>query len=273
MKRYIKMAALGIALVLICGLGWFANALLGNPVSKMLATNTAKEHLVEVYPDTDYYIERVNYNFKDGNYYARIKSPSSIDTEFTLYITMLGELKLDTYEDVVNGSNTARRLDTEYRNVVETIFTNSSFPYTLHIDYGTLEIIPSEYINEENSHDVPKYSIPQEELVIDKIYNIQELGARAGHLVIYVDNEVVSFEEAARIMVDIKRIFDEAGVSFKAMDFNLWYPKREDGSREDGRVNVHDFMYEDIYEEGMVERVIEAHNALEEYYAIQDSKK
>ena len=103
-KKILKKIALITAFILILGLSWLANALLGNPISKMLATNTAKKHLEENYPDTDYYIEKIAFNFKSTNYYAHIKSPTSIDTEFTLYLSMFGELTLDTYEDVANGS-------------------------------------------------------------------------------------------------------------------------------------------------------------------------
>ena len=55
-----------LALVLFGGVLWVIDAFVGNPVSKMLATNTAKAHLAETYADTDYEIERVSYSFKDG---------------------------------------------------------------------------------------------------------------------------------------------------------------------------------------------------------------
>ena len=96
MKRYVKMLALVVAFVMILGIGLFANGLLGNPISKMLATNTAKEYIEAQYGDADYYIERISYSFKDTSYHAYIVSPSSVDTEFTLYVSMLGKLQRDT---------------------------------------------------------------------------------------------------------------------------------------------------------------------------------
>ena len=127
-KRTLKIIAAVTAFVILGGLGWFANAMVGNPVSKMLAARAAEKHLEETYAGTDYYIERISFNFKDGNYHAFIKSPTSMDTEFSLSITMLGELQLDTYEDVADGFNTARRLEQEYRKLADTIFENPSFP-------------------------------------------------------------------------------------------------------------------------------------------------
>lgn len=272
-KKHFKMAALVIAIILIVGLGCFANSLLGNPISKMLATNTAQKHLAETYAGTDYYMERITYSFKDGKYHAFITSPTSMDTQFSLTITMLGELRLDTYEDVANGFNTARRVDYDYRDLTNTIFENPSFPYICRFSYGTLEIYPEEAFADPERNDVPSYAINQKELELDKIYDIKELGKQAGHLVIYVESDTVSMKKATEIILDIKSIFDNAGIPFKAIDFTLEYPKSEDGKRPEGEVSIKNFSYEDIYEDGMIDRVQDADKALKAYYEEQDSKK
>ena len=44
-KKYLKIAALAIALGLIGFIGYFANGLLGNPASKMMAKRTADLYL------------------------------------------------------------------------------------------------------------------------------------------------------------------------------------------------------------------------------------
>lgn len=272
-KKTLKIMAGIAAVAIIVGLGWFANALVGNPISRMLSTSTAEKYIAQTYAGTDYYIERVSYNFKDGNYHAFIKSPSSIDTEFSLYLTMLGELRLDTYEDVLDGSNTARRLEQEYRKLVDSVFSIPKFPYICSIDYGTLEIYPEELIGNPLVTDVPAYALNQDELILDKVYDIRELGRQAGHLVIYIDSDTVTIETAAEIMLDIKARFDDAGVPFAAMDFELQYPRPTDGKRPEGDVSVSQFLYEDIYEDGMVDRVKAADKALKEYYAELDAKK
>lgn len=271
-KKYFKMAALLIAIMLIVGLGCFANSLLGNPISKMLATNTAKKHLSETYAGTDYYMERIAYSFKDGKYHAFITSPTSMDTQFSLTITMLGELRLDTYENVVNGFNTARRVDSSYRELTDTIFENPTFPYTCYISYGTLEIYPEEAFADPERNDVPTYAINQKELELDKIYDIKELGRQAGHLIVRIETDTVTLENTTEIILDIKSIFDNAGIPFKAIDFTLQYPKTEDGKRPKGEICISHFPYEEIYEDGMIERVQEADKELKEYYDEQDSK-
>jgi len=271
-KKVLKITAFVVALALIAGIAVFANALVGNPISKLLAQNSAERHIEENYADTDFYVERVSFSFKDTRYHAYIKSPSSVDSHFTIYMDMLGRVEFDFYEDdVLNGWNTADRIGTDYRKQVDAILDNPSFPYTCDIGYGDIEFIPEEYAD---NPDVPSYALYIEDLELDGIYNLAELGSQAGHLVLYVTEDTLSFERAAEIMLDIRRIMDDAGVGFYAMDFVLEYPRNEDGTRNsEDQIDVNNFLYEDIYEEGMVERVIAADKATKEYYAEMDKLK
>lgn len=268
-----KFIAWSLALVLLGGALWVVDVFAGNPVSKMLATNTAKAHLAETYAGTDYEIEGVRYSFKDGQYHAFVKSPSSRDTEFTLYITKGGTLRFDTFERVSSKDNTAARLDEAYRALCDTLLESEAFPYTLHIAYGTLEFTREALLKASSQTDIPSYALLQDELVLDGDYDIRDLGRQAGHLIIYVEGESVSVDEAARVMCDIRNHFDQAGIPFRAMDFVLWYPQNDDGTRKDGEVHVADFPYEEIRSDGMVERVTAADAALTAYYEKEDVKK
>lgn len=270
-KKFFKIIGIILSVILVCVSAVFLNAFFGNPVSKALATSTAKKYISETYPDTDYYIEKVGYNFKFSDYYAVVKSPSSIDTVFQLHLSMLGELGYDTFENVTNRFTTAQRLETEYRALVASVLEDEAFPYTADIAFGTLEIYPGEDIESENT-DVPSYAIDQRKLELDKNYDINELGKRAGTLVIYVDSDTVTAEEAAEVMLEIRRLFDEAGVCFVAMDFTLQHPKPEEGIRPDEYIGTEDFLYDDIIEEGLSERVAEADRALKLKYEEMDKE-
>ena len=269
-----KVLALSGALVLIGGLAWFSNALNGNPISKMLAQSTAERYLAEHYGDTDYYIDRVSYNFKDGNYHAFVRSPSSVDTTFTLSLTMLGSLQGDTYDHVLSGWNTALRLDGEYRALADRVLEDPAFPYQCHIGYGCLEIYPTELLNSTKAaSEVPDYALNQDELILDHIYDIPALGRQAGHLILYLEAEQVSFESAANIMLDLKARFDEAGVPFAAMDLTVQPPRAEDGQRPDGEIRVEGFPCDAFVPDGLVDRIREADQELEEYYAQEDAER
>ena len=271
-KKTLKIIAGITAAAILLGLGWFSNALIGNPISKLLATRTAEKYLAETYSDTDFYIDSLGYSFKEVGYYAHIKSPTSEDSSFTLHLNMTGSLNYDDFEHrVLNRSNTANRLNMAYRELVDTVLESPSFPYTTDISFGDLEF---RHDVEANAIAEYPYAIRINELELDKVYDLSDLGADAGHLCLYVDHDTVSAESMAQILLDIKNIFDEAGVRFYAADVVLRYPKvNEDTPRKEGRMEVCAFLYRDIFEDGLVERVQAANDAANAYYAEQDAKK
>ncbi len=270
-RKIIKITEAVVSVALILVIVFFANAFFGNPVSRALAKSTAEKYLAETYDGTDYYIDDVRFNFKTGAYHAFIKSPSSIDTEFSLYMTMSGKLRLDTYEDVENRFTTAQRLDAEYRKLTDSVFESADFPYSCSISFGSLEIHPDEYIN-SGYDDIPDYAINQKELELDKVYDINELGKKAGRLVIYVESDTVTAEKAAETMLGIKGVFDAEGVSFAAMDFVLEHLKPASGDKAGEEVRVENFSYDEITEEGLAERIAEADKVLREKYEQMDKE-
>ena len=271
-KRILKIVAFVFAIALIVGVCVFANALVGNPISKAMATNTAEKHLEENFADNDFEIERVSFSFKDGYYHAFIYSPSSIDSDFTILVDMWGKLRYDTYEDrVLSGGNTADRISRDYRAVVDKVLDSQAFPYNEHIGYGDFDFYPRVHLEE---YSVPEYALITEDLTLDAFYDVNELGAKHGKLTIYIDDDTVSYERLSEILLDIRRIFDDSGVKFYVIDCVLEYQKNEDSSKKkEGRVEVREFLYADIYEEGMVERVKASDEEAKAYYAEQDAEK
>lgn len=270
-RKVLKIGALIAALLLIIGVCWFANGLVGNPVSKALARNTAEKHLEKNYGDKDFVIEDVNFSFKDGYYHVHVGSPSSIDSSFSLTIDMLGKLRYDYYEDnVLNGWNTATRIGNDYRAVVDKVLDSGSFPYEVDIGYGDILFAPAD---QEVGEEMPEYAIPTNELVLDGYYDLRELGERAGELTLYICDGDVTVGRLAEILLDVKRIFDDAGVAFCTVDCVLKYPRNDDGTHREGRVEVMHMPYTDIYEEGMAERVKASNDEAIAYYAEQDKEK
>lgn len=267
-KRVLKISALCLAIVLILGVCFFANGLVGNPISKAMARHTAEKHLAANYPNTDYAIEDVSYSFKDGNYYAHIASPSSMDGNFTLRISMLGKLRSDDYSSRVEGhTNVANRLYFEYREMVDTVLNSYSYPYTVSMGYGSLE-----FEREAGAQDV-EGALKRSELVNDRFYNVGELGAKNGELVLYIDSDTVTNEKAAEILLETKRLMDQSGISFYTVHFVLRYPPydaEKSYQRPEGEVNLRSLLYSDIYEDGMVDRVQRAAEETKQYYAEQN---
>ena len=277
MKKHFRIIGIVLVIAIIAVLFWFGNVMMGNPVSHALASNAAKAFLSDRFSGTDYQMERITYSFKDGRYHAFMLSPTSIDGDFSVCFSMLGEYCYDTYDSVQDGWNTAQRLNSEYRKLTDTILNDPALPYdntqVYSIMFGELEIYPKEFIDDPNVHDIPDYSLVQDDLELNKIYDIKELGAKAGHLVLYVDNDIISVEEAARIMLDFRSIFDEADIPFYAMDFVLRHPRTEDGQSDDEEIRINDFLYQDIYEEGLTDRIETAIEETAAYYAMLDQMK
>lgn len=253
---------------------WFTNGLVGNPVSRYLAKKTAQNRISEVYKDTDFTLEEVHYSFKDGCYYAAVSSPSSKDSGFVMILDWRGNLNYDNYEErVLHRGNTADRLNQEYRVLTDKVFKSSSFPYSGDIQYGSLLMNREEYLKDPDITDIPSCSMTAEELELDKVYDISKLGSQCGELTIHVESEDVTPELAAQIALDIKRQMDDAGIGFRLLDFKLKRPLQEDGTYPDVWIGFENFSYEDINEEGMVERVIAADGALKEKYEKLDAIK
>lgn len=270
-KKHLKMAALVAALALIVGLCLFANALVGNPVSKALATRAAKARMTAQYPT--YTLEEVNYSFKDGNYYAHLTDPNQIDGDFSMAFTGGGKLLWDSYEDrVLSGENTRSRLSMEYRAMVDAALEGPSSPLPVDFGGGDLECWSREILELE-LEDAPDYALITDDLVPNGIYDVRALGAQAGHLVYYLQMEEPSPERLAHWLLEIRRMMDEAGVPFVDIDLSLRYLRDENDRRPHSDLYVLHFPYEEIYEEGLLERVKAANADAIAYYAELDKLK
>ena len=74
-------------------------------------------------------------------------------------------------------------------------------------------------------------------------------------------------------MLDFRSMFDEADIPFYAMDFVLRHPRTEDGQSDDEEIRVIDFLYQDIYEEDLTDRIETAIEETAAYYAMLDQMK
>lgn len=276
MKKLVKILAGITAFVLIGGILWFANSLLGNPISKALANNTAKKYVAENYSDMKLDISEVSYSFKDGGYYADIKSPTSKDTYFTISISPLGKIGYDSYEDnVAKKINTYRRLDESYSAKIKDVFENKDFTYKSDIAFGELKEMPSEYLDREYTDFGPSYGVDLSELELDKNYDINEIGKKSGHIVFYAQDKEISIKRACEILLDLKRILDDRNVSFYAIDFTLEKVHKQDENvnPNEESINIQEFLYSDIHEKGLEKRIKDASDKLQKHYKQQDKIK
>lgn len=275
MKKSVKILAGLTAFVLIGGILWFANGLLGNPISKAIANNTAKKYIEENYYDMNLEVSDAFYSFKSGSYYVDVKSPTSKDTYFSISISSLGKIEYDSYEDnVIKKFNTYIRLNELYDKKIQSVFDNNEFPYKSDISYGELREMPSKDSDSEYTEFGPAYGLNLSELELDKDYNINKIGKKSGHIVFYAQDEDISIKRASEILLDIKNILDEKNVSFHAIDFTLEKPREgEQVNPEDKSISIEQFLYSDIYENGIENRMKKAIDNLQKHYEEQDKIK
>ena len=281
MKKIIHRICIIMCAALIIFSLYFILAFFGNPVSWTIARINTSRYMEENFGDSHFQINRVGYNFKTGGYYAFIDSPTSQDSYFTIYFDGWGRYRLDTYENVTNGSNTLSRIDREYKELVDSKLEAGISPFDTSI--VICELRPADlmevYSYSDKSGNTIVYTIDKEygldcsQLVLDKEYDICMLGSTAGNITLYIHDPEVTVERAAELLLDVKDYMDNSGIPFYAMDFVLCEPRNGEGQLTGAQINLYDFLYSDIYEDGLINRVQEHWDLAQEHHAIQDGLK
>jgi hypothetical protein len=120
-KLTLKILAGVVALVLIGGILFVTNAFVGNPISVIAANKAIKQYVDQNYSHLNLEIEKARYEFKNGEYMAKAKSKTSIDTKFEIYYRD-GKVQRDDYESSVLGKvNTLLRFSDEYSAIARNI--------------------------------------------------------------------------------------------------------------------------------------------------------
>ena len=255
-----KIIAAILAFVLIGVILYFANGMVGNPLSKMLANRSAEKYVTEKYSDLDLEIQKAVYNFKDGRYYVEASSPTSIDTHFALQYSWAGKLEYDEYEDlVVSKWNTFQRIDDEYRKLVDSKIESQ-------MDFNEREYMFGGLTEEDDFSN----------LEIDKKYDVKELAKTQGHINLSIENDILDAGIISEELMMIKEKFDSEDIPFNDIDIDLNPPRKEDASEEEllaqEYLMIKDFPYSDIYPDGLEERVKENIEETKRYYEEQDKE-
>jgi len=212
-QKALRITSFLIALGLIGFILFLANALVGNPISAMIAKHKVEQYVNQNYGSFDLELENPDYNFKFGNYIVKVRSNSSQDTHFNIYYRN-GKIVGDDYKmNVLEKYNTLERLSNQYsiiiRNVVEQMGYN---------DLGTRVSY--------NKDLTPK----EKELVkLDMDFD-RNLPIDAE---VWLDIELKEFtpSEIAKILKDCHKTFQEQGYNFKKYHFS--------SSKEDIMVSVY----------------------------------
>ena len=271
-KNTITIAVLIMLAIVLVPVMFFV----GNPLSYLLIPLRGNAYLQENYPDLDVEISDVTYDFKIGGWYAYAVSPTSRDTWFRVYIDGWGNVEGDAYSLVESRSTTAERIAKDYRELADPILekvpldTSIAFADMTFMggrEYYTVVGPDGETINYTMEKD---YGLIIGGLELDADYDAAALGAMHGRITIYIHDEEVSVKKAAEALLELKDYFAEAGLPFRGIHLTLCEPLNENGQNVGEQIVLKDFLYEDIYEEGLVERVQANWDEVQVHYAQMD---
>jgi len=260
-KKTKRIIAAITAFILIGIILFLANGMVGNPISKMLVNRAADKYVADKYSDLNLELEKAIYSFKDGGYFVRITSTNSIDTHFVLNYSWAGELERDQYEDLVLSKwNTWRRIDDEYRKLVDSEIKSK-------MDLDERDFIYGGFTKEDDFS----------ELEIDKKYNVKELAKDQGHIQLTMERDTLDVAVMVETLIRVKEIFDEEDISFNTINVDLHEPRREDANQESllgaDYLMLKEFLYTDIYPDGLDKRVEKNIEETRQYYNEQDDVK
>ena len=236
---------------------WFANGLVGNPVSYFIAKSKAEKRVEENYAAEGYVLTDVGYNFKNSSYIAFVEKPNSEDCKFSLSYSPTGKLNYDTYENnMADGGNVRLRLDKKYREFVKNASEVFDFPYSCD---GDLVFEGDDYKNQPLG-----FGLSKDILTPDAQYDIAKLGEQGGIIDAYAETDTFTAEKAAEALLDIDDVMKQTGGTFYSINLTL--------ESDNGEYLIENFYRSDIYEDGLVERVKKNHEETEKFYTGNNSK-
>ncbi len=243
-----------------------------NPLSDMITRMQVKNYLEENYNGMGYEIQNAEYNYVEPGYRYTVAVPGSTDRHFEIYTKKYGGSLYDTFDmDVALNFNVADRLRQEYHDMVaplledETAIARISGYGSGYIHCETRKGIEAE---REFDGKYTRYTLAVEDLIPDHEYDINDVAKDHGRIVLHIEREDISYRDASEILLKVKEIMDSAEIAFKYVDLVLSTPHTGigDGSTVGGEIAVRSFLYQDIYEEGLAERVENAYKEYMEFY-------
>ena len=266
MKKNLKIGICALALALLAGLVYLVNLFTGYPVSYFLVQNAANRHLAKTYPYTDFVAKKPEYSLKRGGFLVQGTSPTSQDSHFSLTYDLGAHLQNDTYEkQVTSGLNTALRLSQEYSQLAKLVLSNALFPFDVSGNASFESAISGDsQLLEEPGTPPDQWDFGL--LIPDQEYKLADLAARYGILYLDVTAEEVSAQTAAAALLKAKEVLEMTDVPFFCAEIWVHTPQQSDGGTRAKELHLMNFAWDDIYEDGMVDRVQAALEETAAYY-------
>ncbi|MBR1811535.1 MAG: helix-turn-helix domain-containing protein [Clostridia bacterium] len=246
-----KRKIIALLIVLICFTTLSALALnffFGNPISKALAIHNAETIVGIMHAREGYQVTSAVYWIDYSEYLVRVKKPGSPDASFMMHFGMFGNYRFDEYDIQVGyKQNIVERMGREYTALVRDALADA-------FDDDPEGFCYSEIIMEDNTDYDGFVGLSRDEIEQDQSFDYDTIGKDYGKIVVMLDDTDLSAEHLAQMLLKVKNCLDAHNVAFQLVDLSLMEPSSRDLSC------VWGFRCDDIYEEGLVERVEAAMN-------------
>ena len=218
----------------------------GNPLTCLKTGAEVSDYLAQNYGD-DYKIASLRYH-RFGHekiYSCRVEKIGSKDVIFDVFAYPGGENISDNYHRyVADGTRTRFGINDEYKAKVKPLLEKVD---GLHI------------------HDADFRAIPDELLIIDKEYDIDEISAEYGTLVLSFEEETGGLTEFAEKLLEIRKFCDDNGIKFAYIDLDA-----VKNNQYTGGISIDGFPYKDITEDNLENRIATADDERQYYQNWQD---
>ena len=226
-SKFIKIIAavlLGVAIFIV----W--NFYTGNPFTYFKVRGEVSRYLVETYGEGYTYTCRYSGFGHEKVYICDVEKENSMDIRFDVfYDTHTQEIRDNYKVYVADKTTTLYRINDEYKAMVKPVF---------------------ETVDNIRVHDAHFYSMPQDLLETDKVYDIDEISALYGTLVMSFEEEEGGMNEFADKMMEIKRLCDDRGIKFAYIDLQSTV-----NGLSFGGINIDSFPYSEITGDNLAERL------------------
>ena len=241
-----------ISILLLIGVLAIGCLIFGNPVSYALAWGTAYKYIQEHHADTDYKIKKIDYIFIGGIYRVEVYSPTKQDERFHLGMNGLGEIQNNNYSLWVENRYTVKwRLIDEYNEQGDKAFASENISEGERLDFSLNFLEHGKPFIREGYYKAHPNATDLKDLPLNTAECTKEIAAANG-VIDYREtvNGTPTYEEIARNLLRIKSTADKKDFAFHAIDYTL-----KNSQNNQDAIYVGYIYYEDIYEEGLVERI------------------
>ena len=250
MKKFFKIISggLGVLLFLCAVLVLFLIA--GNPISYMIAWGTANQYIQENHADTDYKVKMIDYIL--GIYRVEVYSPTKQDERFHLTMDTGGAIINNNYDRWVDGRYTVKwRLIDEYSAQGQQAFASENISDLERLDFSLNFLEGGKPFQWSDCFKAHPNATHLKDIPLNTSKCTKEMSAANG-LIDYREamEGTPTYEQIAQNLLRIKSTADDAGFAFHAIKYELCNSQDWMDS-----IYVGFIYYEDIYEEGFVERI------------------